>query len=187
MTSTTGASAVTYFSFSKIGPKLTAQCPRDCSAQKWEHRPNSDGVFVRGAQLLCWCQRPLPWFGVAQGALQGPCTVAGSSARRWNATFELCKMQGELLPCAPQLLHTCSNCAGYPMQFQRSCPSIPQFNGQLQISQSYSRVLWVMHMLYAQCHYQAGPNTRVMCPFGLQPLVGRPDPILDDSYGHIRG
>ena len=31
-TSTTGASAVTYFSFSKIGPKLTAHCPRDCSA-----------------------------------------------------------------------------------------------------------------------------------------------------------
>ena len=111
MTSTTGASAVTYFSFSKIGPKLTAQCPRDCSAQKWEHRPNSDGVFVRGAQLLCWCQRPLQWFGVAQGALSGTCAVAGGGVCRWNATCELCRMQGELLPCTPQLLHACSNCA----------------------------------------------------------------------------
>ena len=44
-----------------------------------------------------------------------------------------------------------------------------------------------MLMLYAQWHYQAGPNTQDMCPFGLQPLVGRPDPISDDSYGHTRG
>ena len=44
-----------------------------------------------------------------------------------------------------------------------------------------------MHMLCAQWHYQNGPNTRDMCPFGLRPLVGSPDLISDDSYGHIRG
>ena len=42
--------------------------------------------------------------------------------------------------------------SGYSRQFQRSCLSIPKFNGQLQISQPYSRVVWVMHMLYAQWH-----------------------------------
>ena len=34
---------MTYFSFSKIGPKLTAHCPIDCSAQEWVHPQHAVG------------------------------------------------------------------------------------------------------------------------------------------------
>ena len=34
---------MTYFSLSKIGPKLTAQCPINCSAQEWGHQQHTVG------------------------------------------------------------------------------------------------------------------------------------------------
>ena len=96
---------MTYFGLSKIGPKLTAHCSIDCSAQEWGH-PQHAVV----ACLTARAARP----GASQAPRVGLLCVGAS----WGA-----------LQCVSRdlvVFNRCMGTPGRPLPAARWCPRVPQ-------------------------------------------------------------